>query len=133
LGGYTAGVQVPGTIAVALIALVAVFQLALAGGAPWGRAAWGGQNAGILPPRLRMASLVAAVGLGFIAWLVLSTSGLVDPSPLPSAWIGPAMWVVTGYFALGAVVNLISRSPVERIWAPVSLATAICCAVVAMR
>jgi hypothetical protein len=42
------------------------------------------------------------------------------------------MWVVTAYFALGAVVNLISRSPVERMWAPVSLATAICSAVIAI-
>jgi hypothetical protein len=42
------------------------------------------------------------------------------------------MWALAALLALGALANLISRSKVERIWAPVALATAICCAVIAM-
>jgi hypothetical protein len=124
--------QIPGTIAVALIGLVVVFQLALVAGAPWGRAAWGGQNPGTLPRRLRLASLVAAAVLLFLAWTVLAASGLMSASLLPRSWLDTATWLITAYFVLGAVVNLISRSPVERVWAPVSLATAVCCALIAI-
>ena len=46
--------------ATAGLAVVAAFQVALAAGAPWGRAAWGGQHQGRLPARLRIASAVAA-------------------------------------------------------------------------
>jgi hypothetical protein len=48
-------------VAVGLLVVVAVFQLALALGAPFGKAAWGGAHDGVLPPRLRAAS--AFVGL----------------------------------------------------------------------
>jgi uncharacterized membrane protein len=62
---------------------------------------------------------------------ILSASGLllIDGSPV----VGPAaMWVLTVFFLLGTVMNAISRSPRERIWAPVSLVIAICCAVIAL-
>ena len=121
-----------GIAAVALIGGVILFQIGLVLGAPWGSAAWGGQHPGRLPARLRIASLVAVVILAFIAWVVAAAAGVVTTSPLPVSWLAPAMWVATGYFALGAVVNLISRSPVERLWSPVALATAVCCAIVAI-
>ncbi len=47
-------------VALVLFAALVVFQLALAAGAPWGRAAYGGQNPGVLPGRLRVSSVVAA-------------------------------------------------------------------------
>jgi uncharacterized membrane protein SirB2 len=125
-------VQTAGAIGVALIGAVVVFQLALAVGAPWGQAAWGGQNEGTLPRRLRVASSVAALVLLLGAWIVLAASGLAGVSPLPGSWLGPAMWVTTAYFVLGTVVNLISRSRVERVWGPVTLAIAVCCAVIAL-
>ena len=120
-----------GLTAVALIGGVVLFQIGLVLGAPWGAAAWGGQSPGRLPSRLRVASLVAAALLAFIAWVIAAAAGLVVASPLPESWLGPATWIATGYFGLGTIVNLISRSPVERWWAPVALATAACCAIVA--
>jgi hypothetical protein len=124
-------VNLAGIVAVALIGGVILFQIALVLGAPWGAAAWGGQNPGRLPARLRVASLVAAAVLAFIAWVVAAAAGVVAVSPLPQLWLGPATWIATGYFGLGTIANLISRSPVERWWSPVALATAVCCAIVA--
>jgi len=43
-----------------------------------------------------------------------------------------AIWVLVVFFALGAVVNAISRSAPERIWSPVSATLAITCAVIAL-
>ena len=124
--------QAAGLIAVLLIGAVALFQFGLALGAPWGAAARGGRNPGRLPVRLRWASAAAIVLLGLIGWVIAAAAGLVQTSPIPSEWLSPATWVATGYFALGTVMNAVSRSAVERWWAPVALATAICSAVVAI-
>jgi hypothetical protein len=124
-------VEVAAIIGGILLGIVLVFQLALAAGAPWGSAAWGGQHPGVLPTNLRLSSLV--VGLVVYPLLlvtVLSGGGLLDiPWPDP----GPAtMWFLTGFFGLGTFANLASRSKVERIWVPVALGTAACCAVIAL-
>ncbi len=118
-------------IAAGLIGMVILFQIALAVGAPWGQAAWGGQHAGRLPARLRFASVVAALILAVLAWIVLAAGRVTSASPLPESWLGPAAWLGTAYFGLGALVNAISRSRVERVWAPVSLLTAVCFGLVA--
>lgn len=82
-------------LAVVLIAIVAVFQLALALGAPLGAAAWGGRNQGVLPTRLRIASgLVAIVVYPLIALYVLASAGLIDQDRLATGATG--MWVLGG-------------------------------------
>jgi hypothetical protein len=119
-------------IAAALIVVLVVFQLALAAGAPLGAAAWGGQNRGVLPGRLRVASaVVALVVYPLIGLVILAAGGLIGDDWLP---VDPtvAMWVLAGFFAVGAIVNGISRSPPERIWSPVSATLAVCCAVIAL-
>lgn len=122
--------QVAAVIAVVLFGFVALFQASLAFGAPLGKAAWGGQHSGVLPGRLRAASGLAAVLIyPGIAAIVLNATGIIDVEWLPaSAWI---MWLLTGLFVLGTAANLASRSRPERIWAPVSAAIAISCAVIA--
>jgi hypothetical protein len=114
--------------AVVLIGIVIVFQILLALGVPWGAAAWGGKHAGVLPLGLRLASAVSAVLLGVMAWLVMQKGARREDDP---SWLDPVLWVIASYFLLGAIVNLISRSKVERIWAPVALGTAIAVALVA--
>ena len=42
------------------------------------------------------------------------------------------IWVLAGLFVLGALANFASRSRIERIWGPVSLVLAVCCAVIAV-
>jgi len=117
-------------LAVVLIVVVAAFQGALAAGAPLGAAAWGGQYPGVLPPRLRLTSaLVAVIVYPAIAAFILDAAGVVE-----AGWLGRSrsigMWGLTAFFALGAVLNAISRSRPERVWAPVSLVLA-CCAAIA--
>ncbi len=71
-------------VAVVLLSIIAAFQLALALGAPWGEAAWGGQNPGVLPRGLRIASGIAAlVVYPLIMLVVLAGAGLIDDDWLP--------------------------------------------------
>lgn len=119
-------------VAAVLLAVIVVFQISLALGAPLGSAAWGGTHPGVLPGRLRIASLVAGVLLyPFLILFVLVSAGVLTAPWVPGTGrVG--MWVLTGFFALGTIANFASRSKKERIWGPVSLAIAVCCAIVAM-
>ncbi|MEX1280438.1 MAG: hypothetical protein AB1Z57_07005 [Acidimicrobiia bacterium] len=122
--------EVAAVVALVLVVVLVGFQLALALGVPWGAAAWGGAHAGVLPTGLRVASGVAGVVVyPAIGWLLAVAGGLVDPGWEAPVW---ALWVLVGFFGLGAVVNAISRSRPERIWAPVSLLLAITSAVIAL-
>lgn len=123
--------QAAAVIGAALIGVIAVFQIALALGMPARKVAWGGAYAGALPVGLRIASgITGFVVYPAMALAVLEAGGLVDIGWVPD--LGAAgMWVLTGFFTLGAIANIISRSRTERWWAPVSLAIAICCGVLA--
>lgn len=119
-------------LAVGLLAVVAAFQLALAMGAPWGAAAWGGQHPGVLPRRLRIASAVAGIlTYPLLIVLVMDAAGWVPLSWLDGAGSLP-MWILAGLLGIGALANFVSRSPRERIWGPVALITAVCCVILAL-
>jgi hypothetical protein len=119
-------------VAATLLAIISVFQIALAAGAPWGAASWGGRHPGRLPPSYRIGSAIA--GLFFYpvaAFLVLESAGVLGDE---SSNVGVAgLWVLTGLFGLSTVINLISPSKAERIWAPVALVLTACIAVLAIR
>ncbi len=113
-----------------LLGCLAVFQLLLVGGAPLGRYAWGGQNE-VLPGRLRVGSAVAVVLYGFFALLMLQAADAV--AVLPRGLIGVAIWVLTGYFALGIAMNAASRSRRERVvMTPVVAVLTFVCLVLAL-
>ncbi len=118
-------------VASALLIVIAVFQIALALGMPARKMAWGGGYEGKLPTGLRVASGVA----GFViyplaALLVLEAGELTDFDLVPD--VGPVgIWVLTGLFALAAILNFLSRSRVERVWGPVALGISVCCGIVA--
>ena len=127
---YGHGMRSAGIVAVLLLAIIAAFQIALAAGAPLGRAAWGGQHPGVLPRRLRMTSgVVGLVVYPLIIAVVLSAAGLTRN------WLGGAaaavLWGLTAFFAIGTVMNAVSRSRPERVWAVVSVGLAIACGVIA--
>lgn len=116
--------EVAAVVAAALLVVVALFQLALAVGLPWGRAAYGGQHRGALPTGLRVASAAAFVLWSVVALGVLRRGGLDVPSPLPDGWLGTAGWVLVAVMALALVANTITPSRVERaLWAPTSAVT----------
>lgn len=107
-----------------LVALVA-FQVALAAGAPWGRLAWGGQHEGRLPRHLRVGSAVSVVLYAAFGAVALDRAGLVDTMPEDVSRV--ACWVLTGYLALGTLLNLVSRSRAERVvMTPVAAVLALC-------
>jgi len=113
----------------ALLALVvALFQLALVAGAPWGHLAMGGTHPGRLPPRLRLAALAqAGINLLFAA-VVLGRAGLIAPAP--PGWL---FWIALAMGGLSAVLNLITPSiPERRLWGPVALAMFVCIVRVAL-
>ena len=119
-------------LAVCLLVILVVFQLTLAAGAPYGDMAWGGRTAGVLPRTLRLASgVVGLLVYPLIILAILSASGLLRIDGLPVVGTA-AMWVLAAFFVLGALMNGASRSRRERIWAPVSLVIAGCCAMIAL-
>ncbi|WP_129784802.1 hypothetical protein [Promicromonospora panici] len=94
-----------------LLAVLAVFQIALILGAPIGHFAWGGQHR-VLPARLRVGSGISILIYALIALVGLDRAGLTDV--FPGAFPAVAMWVVFAYFVLGIGMNGISRSKPER-------------------
>lgn len=106
----------------AVLALLTLFQLALAFGAPLGRFAWGGRHR-VLPGRLRVGSAVSVLVYAFIALIAWDRVGALDVLAAPLSEV--AMWVVFGYLVLGIAMNAISRSPQERcVMVPTSVALA---------
>ena len=110
-----------------LLTGLAGFQVALAIGAPWGRAAYGGGSA-VLSTRLRVASVVAAILWSGAAVVVLGRGGVLDV-PLT----GILIWVVVGLLGLGVIANAATRSRLERtIWLPFSLVATALSVIVAL-
>jgi hypothetical protein len=124
-------VPVLGAAVAALFAGLALFQIALALGAPWGRLAWGGAHEGVLPDRLRLASLAALVPILAGLAAALRAGGWLD-------WPGPGvatglLYALAALFAVSFVGNALSRSPAERrMGVPLTLALAAGCLALAL-
>ncbi len=109
-------VQAKGTVA--LLLTQAGFQVCLAVGLPWGRAAYGGQISGTLPARYRCISAGAAFAYAAAA-VALVRGG--DGVHRQRVFLGG----VAALMASGTVLNAISRSPLERgLWTPFCALTA---------
>lgn len=103
-----------------LAAVVAVFQLALVAGAPWGRLTQGGRHDGTLPPGPRAAAAASAVVTTGLALLLLGRSGALGPAAVVT--VGPWAWVVVAVSVMTTVANAITPSAVERrTWLPVAV------------
>ncbi len=63
----------------ALQLVLALFQLALAAGAPWGSLAMGGRFRGRFPPAMRVAALVQVLVYILMAAMIASRAGLLLP------------------------------------------------------
>lgn len=95
-----------------LFAGLAVFQFALALGAPLGRFAWGGGHER-LPAPLRIGSAISIALYVLFCAIIAERAGLIALFPWSSvSTIGA--WLVAGYLGLGIVMNAISRSKPER-------------------
>jgi hypothetical protein len=112
---------------------LALFQAALAAGASWGHAAWGGQTADLSATK-QGASAVAAVVYVAAAFIVLGRAGVIRRARSDAAVFRWGTWVFAVAMAVGAVPNLASHSRWENvIFGPLALVLAALCFVVARR
>lgn len=102
----------------ALSGILIVFQGCLAAGVPWGEASMGGRYPGKYPPRMRIVAIINMIVLSFIALLVLSHADILLPQLKQISRIG--IWFVAAFSGISTVLNLITPSKIERIWAPVA-------------
>ncbi|HXC19655.1 MAG TPA: hypothetical protein VNT80_07075 [Acidimicrobiales bacterium] len=125
----THGLAVVGAIG---FAGLSIFQISLAAGLPFGRAAFGGANR-VLPTKLRLAS-GASAAVFLAALYVILARGDVLGSVGHSSWVARAgIWVLVVIFGLSTLANFFSRSRWERrIMAPVALVLTVCCLLVAL-
>jgi peptidoglycan/LPS O-acetylase OafA/YrhL len=104
---------------------VSAFQVCLAAGVPWGRAAWGG-GSGTLEASLRAQSAVAAC--------LMAAGAAVAISALRGRRRPVLLRVAAAVTGLSALVNVASTSPWERFgWAPVAAILCVACLVLAQR
>lgn len=117
-------------LACALLAGLAVLQICVAAGAPWGRFVWGGSHRA-LPRNLRFASAVSVLLYAGFAAVLLSRAGVLPGGD--SLAVRVLTWVLFGYFTLGIVMNAVSRSRAERLtMTPVCAVLAVATLVVAL-
>ncbi len=122
--------EVSAIVCAALTGIVILFQGCLAAGLPWGAASMGGKFPGKYPPEMRITAIVNILILMFVAAIVLSKAGLLFPGMMPFS--ERAIWFVIVFFAAGTVMNTITPSRIERIWAPVTLVQFITAIMVAL-
>lgn len=113
-----------------LTGIVIIFQGCLAAGLPWGAASMGGKYPGKYPPKMRVVALINIVILAFLAAIVLSRADVMLPQLRSISNIG--IWFVVVFLGIGTVLNTITPSKIERIWAPVALVQLITSLIVAL-
>ena len=110
----------------------ALFQLALALGAPLGEYAYGGQKVGRLALGYRFASAISFVLLLAIAGHYLAQTGVVSPL-LDQAGNAVVNWVLVGFAALTALANNVTKSQKERrLWGGTTVAMLLAAVIVAI-
>jgi hypothetical protein len=109
--------QLAAILAGVLIAGVALFQVALAAGAPYGEAVFGGKaptDAGVLNPTFRALALVQALVLVLLAGILLARAGVITTTIVSVGTLGWLTWVVVGFLVLNTAANLTAPHPIER-------------------
>lgn len=99
-------------VALTLLAALAALQALVAAGLPYGRLVWGGAHR-VLPRRLRIGSAISVLVYAGFAALLLSRAGVLPGGD--SGVVVVLSWLLFAYFALGTVVNALSRSRAERL------------------
>jgi hypothetical protein len=122
--------RIAAVIATVGFAGIALFELALALGAPLGHAAYGGSTAQLSAGE-RVVSVVAVIVWLTAAVVVLGRSGFLAVHR-PTELLRRTTWVLVGVSAVAALPNLVSQSPWEQlVFGPTALVLAVLCLVVA--
>ena len=107
------------------------FQILLASGLPYGKAAWGGRHTR-LTVGLRIASGFSAVVFILASLFVLERAGMLAVFN-NATLVKTVVWVMVAFFGLNTLGNLASRSRTEKlIMTPVSLVLALLCLLISL-
>lgn len=104
--------EIAAIIATFIFTSLAIFQLLLAIGKPYGEYAWGGQHK-VLPRNLRIGSVISVGLYTFFSMILIDASALIQtfPDGLVKSY---GIWFLIAYLIIGVFVNSISRSKKER-------------------
>ncbi|WNB17970.1 hypothetical protein [Marivirga arenosa] len=111
--------------------IVIIFQGCLAAGVPWGKASMGGKYPGKYPLKMRFVAILNMLILAFMSAIVLSEANLLFPQLNSISSIG--IWPIVIFFIFGTIMNTITPSKIERIWAPVALIQFITSLIIAIK
>jgi hypothetical protein len=129
------GVETVAMLAAVLFGALAIFQVALALGAPWGAFAYGGraiQEDGTLPITYRLASAVAAVVLVLFAIVILTRAGVIGTAG-DSTLVSVLSWVIVAFLVLNTLSNVSGKHWIERfVFGGITVVLAVLCAIVAV-
>ena len=129
------GVETVAMLAAVLFGALALFQVALALGAPWGAFAYGGraiQEDGTLPITYRLASGVAAVVLVLFAIVILTRAGVIGTAG-DSTLVSVLSWVIVAFLVLNTLSNVSGKHWIERfVFGGITVVLAVLCAIVAV-
>ena len=113
-----------------LFVSIALFQVVLSLGYPFGEFAMGGYYK-VLPKKLRIVSAVNAVVLLFMGFVFLRHTNIINGLDFLSTNI--LVWVITIFLGVNTITNLISRSKKERLlMTPLSGITFLLCLFIAL-
>jgi hypothetical protein len=130
-GQHRTAARAASVVAATVMAALALFEIGLAAGLPWGSAAWGGGQP-VLSPGMRLASAGAAAVWITGLFVVLRRGGYRVWSPLPDGWAVRAVWIFAAYAAFMVLANAASPSGTERaVMTPASVILAVACALTA--
>lgn len=128
------GVETAAVAAAVLFGVVALFQVALALGIPWGAFAFGGRAVredGTLPAAYRGASAVTAVVLVLFAVVILTRGGVIGTSG-DSTWVTVMSWAIVAFMAINTPMNLMGKHWIEKyVFGGITLVLVVLCAIVA--
>lgn len=124
-------IEIAAIVIVILLISLTVFQLALIFGAPLGRYAWGGAHE-VLPTNLRIGSVISILLYALIGAVLVSKAELYTLITNKEI-VDVAAWVIAAYFAVGILLNGISRSKRERnLMTPIVIVLTIAATVIAL-
>lgn len=121
--------RIAALVYLALTGVVVAFHLAMLLGAPWGHLTMSGRWPGALPLEWRWLSLLSALILIGMAFVIAASAGLVRARMPP--W---AIYAVLLYLGLAVILHVLTPSPAERLlWLPQILVMLACATLVALR
>lgn len=109
--------------------IVILFQLGLALGMPWGAASMGGKFPGKYPPKMRLVAIINVLLLTFFSVVVMIEARLMDNI---IGYTNYLIWVIVAFSTIGVILNSITPSKIEKIWAPLAFIQLIASLIIAL-